>query len=224
MNDILCSICIPSRKRPEGLRLCIEQIAACTSKPDRVEFIVRADEDDIETISFLDDTFEIHGCLIEPIIGPRLQCDYADMVSNLLMECIAVARGRWIWIMNDDAGVMPQSRGWDEKLAHVEPYRTLVSPEVNLWEGKVMNWPGFICGAWHTCHFPIMLNGWWKEYGFTRLEPPADKFTLNFLTGLGHEGTPPGAGWRLVTLNNLVTWHGQKKDELFNEHKRVNFE
>ena len=101
MNDILISVLIPTRARPEKFRRCIESILSTASRPERIELIVRMDDDDDQSKTWSDGV-DGRKCEAHLIIGPRLgHSRHGEMYWQMATR----ARGRWLWFFNDDAGI-----------------------------------------------------------------------------------------------------------------------
>lgn len=223
MSDILCSITFPTRGRIEGLRRCIREVAWTCINHNRIEFVLRFDDDDKETPAALPALAEECQIQIKGLCNPRHQGTFDEAFVAMFAECCSVAQGKWIWQLSNDGGVMPGSYGWDAALAEVSTEKTLCSPSANIWNGKKVEWSNPHCGC-HVFHFPIMPNKWWEQFNLKRVEAPVDNWTLNFLTGRGHGplAVPERSqGWSIRQIPGLVTWHEQNKDEVFQERGRV---
>lgn len=233
MNDegeILVSCCFPTRKRVDKLRKCVESVYSTATNPKGIEFVMRVDDDDAETLEGLNGIVEYIASVgghLKVLSGPKGNDRFERMFVRMFHECCEVARGRWIWQMENDCGVRPESQGWDYRLADIPIQNTICTPSVNYWNSHVVSWDKTFeqmgCGPWHTGHFILMPNRWWEQFALTTLGAPMDQFTLNFLCGKGLGGNPPGNGWQLVPLPGLSVWHGQEKDEVFLERGRKSY-
>ena len=245
MNDILISVLIPTRSRPDKLRRCIDSILSTAAKPERIELVVRMDDDDDQSDTWSDGV-DGRNSEAHLIIGPRLgYARHAEMYWQMATR----ARGRWLWIMNDDGGIIPgiknqqgkSSEGWDDVLEKSPVGHLIVSPDGNFTKDVFNGMPvfttwyaGFIqpdCkdkigdlawGHYHACHFPIVPNKWWEEYGIKKFGQPLDTWMLNLLAGAGYNGDRKGLGWQIATIPGLSTFHAQEQDALFTEQRKLN--
>lgn len=225
-DDILCSIAFPTRYRTEGVRHCLSSVLTTCAFPRKIEFVLRIDDDDKGMAAAMPTIVEmVHACRshITVLSGPRLPDPFQEMFVKLMADCCAHCRGRWIWQMEDDAVVMPSiayTPAWDFVLGQHDPEdEILCVPETNIYNWQRVDWQSE--HYWHTGHFPIMPNGWWKRFGMDRIQAPCDTFTLNFLTGMGYGGDKKGKGWKLQPLAGLTTFHVQKEDKVFTEKGRT---
>jgi hypothetical protein len=219
MSDILISVLIPTRSRPEKLRRCIESIVSTAANPDRIELVVRMDDDDDQSETWSDGV-DRRGAEALLIVGPRIgHARHGEMYWELAQA----ARGRWLWIMNDDGGIIPgiknkegkSSEGWDEILEKAPTHHLIVSPDGNFTKDVFNNMAVFTTwhegfrqpdckekigdlewGHYHACHFPIVPNKWWEEYGITEFGQPLDTWMLNLLVGAGYMGDRKGLEWK----------------------------
>jgi hypothetical protein len=216
----LCSILLPARYRVNNTKKSITTIQRTASYPENIQFVLRIDEDDDETnaafnAGYLESCADKSEIII--IRKPRLNVPFAERFAAMFRECVQESKGQWLWLMNYDCFVHEKSVGWDEKLKRAPTTGYIAVPEVNLWCDK------WVHNQWHAWHFPLVPNGWWKEFGLSRMEHPVDTWTLNYLTGLGYNGHPPAAGWRIYELTGLATVHTQVEDKCFKESGRNSF-
>ena len=244
MNDILISVLIPTRARPDKLSRCIQSIVSTAANPERIEFVIWSDDDDKGT----------HEAIREWPVGIEFSVLYKPRIGHarhaeMYWQLAQAARGRWLWIMNDDGGVIPgiknqqgkSSEGWDIILEQSPVGHLIVSPDGNFTK-DVFNsmavfttwYEGFtqpdckdkigdlVWGHYHACHFPIVPNKWWDEYGITEFGQPLDTWMLNLLAGAGFKGDRKGLGWQIATIPGLSTFHAQEQDALFTEQRKLN--
>jgi hypothetical protein len=85
-----------------------------TSDHVNVEVLVRADEDDTDTVKYLaSDRRKFHVCVI---VGPRGN-GYADL-HKMYNELCALSRGRFLFLWNDDATMLTHE--WDKRFAQFD--------------------------------------------------------------------------------------------------------
>jgi len=102
-TDYRISLLVPTRGRAELARRFLESVLARSERPDLVEVIFYADEDDPAS-----HTLSVEGLDVRTIIGPRVS------MGEYNSACLERARGDILILGNDD--VVIQTRGWDRKL------------------------------------------------------------------------------------------------------------
>lgn len=126
-NPIL-TILIPSRYRFDRLIACIDSYVELASDINTVEFIVKFDVDDLESVSRINEIrkdIKIKFLITERLNGYYSLHDYANYMYLL-------ATGTWIMLCTDDAVI--KTRHWDLELAKVKEDYVCLSPYEN---GKV---------------------------------------------------------------------------------------
>jgi len=112
------SVKLATRGRPamalESMKSCIET----ADDPSGIEFLVAVDDDDQETIDYVNNTmvpyFEEQDVDFQCFVQPRLGYARLNEYDNQLAT---ESRGRWLLTWNDDARM--ESKGWDtEVLSH----------------------------------------------------------------------------------------------------------
>jgi len=225
-DEILCSVCFPTRGRVDKLKACLQSVLATASKPERIEFVLRVDGDDDVTKKALYDLVPMvqkAGSQIVILMGPRLLGDFARAFAEMFTECCNRAKGKWIFQLSSDCGIMPESKGWDEALNGITPNKVLISPVANIYHGQKITWDWDVSVRHHCGHFLIMENHWWRKFGMCQHPYPVDTMCLNLLTGMGFGGIPHGLGWTLLKIGCLTTFHNQIEDEQFKERGRLSF-
>lgn len=101
------SLLLPTRGRPELLRRFLESVLARSERPDLVEVVVYADEDDP-----MSHGFQVEGLEVRTIVGPRVT------MGDYNTACFERSRGDILVLSNDD--VVIQTRGWDRKLRELD--------------------------------------------------------------------------------------------------------
>jgi ABC-type polysaccharide/polyol phosphate transport system ATPase subunit len=97
------SLLLPTRGRSELLRRFLESVLARSERPDLVEVVVYADEDDPSSHGF-----KVEGLEVRTLVGPRAS------MGDYNMACFEGSRGEIVVLGNDD--VVIQTRGWDRKV------------------------------------------------------------------------------------------------------------
>ena len=102
-TDFRISLLVPTRGRPELARRFLESVLARSERPDLVEVVLYADEDDTGS-----HRLSVEGLEVHTIVGPRTS------MGGYNSACLERARGDILILGNDD--VVIQTRGWDRKL------------------------------------------------------------------------------------------------------------
>lgn len=145
---MIVSFLIPTRGRLQSLLEGIQSIKEKASPDVQVEFLVRIDQDDGETLAGRD---RIPG---EIVVGPRW-CGY-DCVHIFYNELAAKSHGDWLICWNDDTFmVTPQ---WDKLLPPANNAQV-------IWLHSPTSW---------TWAFPAMTRKLYELWGCFSPNAPAD--------------------------------------------------
>jgi hypothetical protein len=214
---MLCSVLVPSRARFERLCKTIDSVFETAADPSRVEVIVRLDDDDQDSLNGAAELSEVPN--VHFITGPRLG-GYAAL--PLFYDAMSeVAKGEWVWILNDDAfigrasdhGPGPRAeqlkaqpgRAWDDQLADVPVgWNVIIQAELYRLGGS---------GYWNHegSAFPIVAKGRWKELGEPQMRNPVDTW-LDRLIRDKHHG-------RTIFLEDVAVVHERDNDAVLEEHR-----
>lgn len=188
-TNILCSILLPTRKRPEMLLECISSIVVSASGNHEFEIIVRIHRDDHRTVMIIPKLLTMANVKI--VVGYPHN-GYADL-SKFYDDAAGVANGKFIWVMNDDVTV--SGKPWDEALI-AAPVDHLIMPEIHrLGFSKYTK-------DMHT-PFMFMPNKCWERYGVRKFNTPFD----NGLWTLLRENN-----WPTYFLPGVVVHHDREED------------
>ena len=92
---------VPSRGRPGPLRRTLANVRDTASHPERVEILVRLDDDDTPSLGIKDSLHaECAPCSLRVLVGPRGK-GYADM-HRFFNEMAAQAKGDYVMVFSDD--------------------------------------------------------------------------------------------------------------------------
>ncbi len=133
-NHARISLLVPSRGRPELLRRFLESTLARSERPELVEVIVYADEDDPSSHGF-----QVEGLEVHTLVGPRATMGHYNTA------CFEKSRGEIVVIGNDD--VVIQTRGWD---------RILREMHAVMQDGIYMAYPNDLFKGRGLSAFPIL--------------------------------------------------------------------
>lgn len=117
------SIILPSRKRVKELSDCIFHLHNLAKNKNDIEYCLKIDDDDIETISFIRGLENFLN--IKYHIGPR-EGGYADLYK-FFNKCCEISTGDWLFLYNDDARML--TKNWDEIILSIDPWK------VAGWQG-----------------------------------------------------------------------------------------
>jgi len=161
------SLLLPTRGRAELLRRFLESVLARSERPDLVEVVAYADEDDPASHGF-----QVEGLEVRTIVGPRAS------MGEYNMACFEHSRGDIVMLGNDD--VVIQTRGWDRKLREMHAAmqdRIYLAYPNDLFKGRGLS--AFPILSRSTCHvlgepFPRSYRGAFIDFHlldiFKRLE------------------------------------------------------
>jgi glycosyltransferase involved in cell wall biosynthesis len=145
------SVLLPTRKRTDALKTCLETLIVNADDPASIEYLLAFDDDDQDTIAW----FKKY---IAPIID-RAGSTYTayefqrmgyTRLNEYLNQLVKFAQGQWILFWNDDA--VMNSKGWDTVInSHGNAFRVLRMPTHN-------NHPYAI--------FPIVPREWYELFGY----------------------------------------------------------
>lgn len=204
MSDI--SILISSRYRIAGLERAMESAMDTAVNASSLEFIIRADYDDHETVEDMIAFAKHYSASIKILVGKRT--GHKGHPARL-WEMANLASGVWVMDFNDDAYFHPDSRGWDEALMAIRPDKVVVFPDRE--PGNEKPW-----GDDEVANFPIVPGGWWREFGLTQFQYPTDLSVVHMLCyGGWHHQT--SKGWRRHIMPELRIVHEQRYDKLVDE-------
>jgi hypothetical protein len=104
-----------------------------------------------------------------------------------------IARGDWVWLMNDDCVV--NGKGWDTRLKAKTTDQILVPSMHRL---------GFSHYPYDaSCGAVLVPNGAWRKFGYEQFEFPPDTFLHNIFKD---------AGWKKDFLE-VEFWHQRQDDD-----------
>lgn len=195
----LVAIMIPTRKRVAKLERCIRSILDTASNPGQVEVVIRADEDDPDTLNFLDHS---------PLMG-RLSCRveiaerlgwgnidiWFDEESNRLTS-------DWVCTFNDDMWM--EGKGWDGTLSTFPKDGVIAQPEnITLGPSSYHHVQGAFC--------PFIPRLCWVKMGEPHLKRGSDTW-LDQLIRVNHH-------WTTRFINGLMVHHDREIDETLTKER-----
>jgi hypothetical protein len=180
---LLCTVMVPSRKRPDGLIRVVNSITASADRGD-YEVLVRVDEDDHVSIA-LKEQLESNPH-VKVSVGKRLGYDRLD--TGYYTELAKAGGGRWVWIMNDD---MVVSGPWCSELIKVPLSGFYGQPGTHQ-----LNKSAYGNDTRSGC--PLFVQGCWEFAGWDCIPMKADYILTAKLEELG---------WHAAFLNHVKVWH-----------------
>ncbi len=120
-NGPLVSVLIPTRGRPLDLCESIDSIYSLAMDKNHLEFILKIDDDDTETIRVAERLEKILP--LKKIVSPRGN-GFHDM-HHWVNDMCRLATGDWLFLFNDDARMLTQD--WDKPV--------LLVGTMGPWEG-----------------------------------------------------------------------------------------
>ncbi|HXF67613.1 MAG TPA: ATP-binding cassette domain-containing protein, partial [Burkholderiales bacterium] len=130
----LISLLLPTRRRPEWLRRFLESVLARSERPQRVEVVVYADEDDPQSHGS-----RVEGLEVRTLVGPRAS------MGDYNTACLERSRGEIVMLVNDD--IVIQTRGWDRKLRQMH---------AAVPDGIYLAYPNDLFKGRGLCAFPVL--------------------------------------------------------------------
>ena len=115
--DYLVSVLLPTRGRPELMLRAVSSIIATATNPERVQILLKIDNDDINTYQKAYAELELITSHYKVIYSPR-GLGYANLHTHV-NDLSAIADGEYLFLWNDDALLLTSE--WDEIL---EEHRT----------------------------------------------------------------------------------------------------
>lgn len=103
MTDGGFSLILPTRGRTEMVDRLLESVLATCRRPERIEVVLYADQDDSRTIAF-----ERSDLRLLKHVGPRVT------MGEMIRACYRLSREQTVFVLNDD--VIFRTPDWDEKL------------------------------------------------------------------------------------------------------------
>ena len=178
------SLLVPTRGRAELLGRFLESVLARSERPDLVEVVAYADEDDPGSHGT-----KVEGLEVRTIVGPRASMGHYNTA------CFEQSRGDIVVLGNDD--VVIQTRGWDRKVRDMHAAmqdRVYLAYPNDLFKGRGLS--AFPILARDTClalgePFPRTYRGAFIDYHL-----------LDIFKRLQHHGHS-----RLIYLEDVVFEH-----------------
>ena len=120
----MISVLVVTRKRIKCLRAFFDSIQETCNSIKNLEVLVRIDDDDIETVQFVENYRRDSELLIRTVIGKRGK-GYADM-DKMVDELCQISTGDILFLLNDDAQFI--TKNWDEKM--LNSYNNIYSDNI----------------------------------------------------------------------------------------------
>lgn len=193
---MICSVLIPTRARVDRLHKTLVTIRA-SARVDQFEVILRVDYDDYETISRLKE-FACYGN-VRTVVGNR-GIGYLDL-QLLYDDCAQMARGDWVWFLNDDCGI--SGVGWADVLARKPMNKVICQSE--FYQLGPSLYRDVVVGP-----FPMVPRGCWNQLGAP---------TVPFCTDAWLDSLVKEHGWKTNFIRGLTCKHARDNDEQLAVHR-----
>jgi glycosyltransferase involved in cell wall biosynthesis len=192
-HEKLISIMLPTRNRAGHLCAAIDSCVSLAKDPSQLEFILKIDDDDIDTIRIAEKLEKLTN--VKKIISPR-GGGYYD-IHKWLIEMTKISSGDWIFFFNDDARIRGQN--WDEVVLYIGN----AEPWVGMSEACLLYIPTE--GRPFAQEFVMIRRGTFDILGNYGLSPHADNWMWSVMNFLGLVLTVPR-----VTVEHLSDRIGDK--------------
>lgn len=152
MQDILVSVLLPTRQRPQLVERSVLSLLTTAANSKQVEIIVAYDDDDSASRDFLNSAqwsqiSQQFVCKTQTICCPKW--GYAGL-HNYFTAMAQQARGSWFMIWNDDA--VMETAGWDQEILKNKNY-------TGMLHMNTRNFPASLC------LFPLIPRVWLDLFG-----------------------------------------------------------
>ena len=178
------SLLVPSRGRPALLRRFLDSVLARAERPDLVEVVVYADDDDPQSHGL-----ELQGLEVQTLVGPR------TTMGRCNTACLERSRGDIVVLGNDDVVIC--THAWDGILRRLH---------ASVPDGVYLAYPNDLFKGRSVCAFPILSR---SACGLLAEPFPAayrgafiDYHLLDIFRRLEHRGHA-----RLIYLEELIFEH-----------------
>lgn len=197
----MISVMIPTRKRVKSLDRALHSIRDMSSSEEAVEVLLRCDDDDQETIAYLEGVKrENHN--LQVLVGPRK--DGYKSIPSFMNEMAAVAKGKILMCCNDDVVFM--TKDWDKIIEDVAAqYKDGI---FDIGVDSILNAQYFV--------FSIISKRWFEMMGYvhdTRVPFTGGKYFKDISDAFGRSPYVP----EVIVEHD---WGGYYHDATNNEAKQ----
>lgn len=200
---MLCSFLIPSRKRISKLMRAIQSVLQSADGAS-FEILIRLEEDDADSIARGEDLCQMPG--VSVFVGPAM--GYKMIGPNHFTFLASIAKGSWVWIMNDDMTLSrePGGLGWDTLLETVPKSGYYVEPFVHKLNNSIYPQDNRCGGA-------AFIRNCWQSFGMKVIPTDFDYAIPKLLEA---------RGWKPWFLDGITLWHDRDEKEIIlrNKHER----
>ena len=168
----MISIVIATRKRIKDLNKLLNSIHETCNDPQNFEILIRIDEDDTETIEFVENYNKNSVLFIKYIIGKRI--GYINL-PHMQRELCQIAKGDLLYYLIDDTIFV--TKDWDEKM--LETYNNVFDD--NIYSIKTSH--NEKCPEFLIPYFPVVTREWYEILGHYAPNISAD-YALYFINKL----------------------------------------
>jgi hypothetical protein len=169
------TIFLNTRGRTNQFARCLEAVESNTKDPSKVEFIVKADIDDLETVLFLRELNDKRKTFnFKPIVSER-----PPSLCSSFNQMARQGKGKYMFVLTDDAEVM--TKNWDEiALARIEEFKVINKIKDDIIYGRTSDTSIDKGGDKKYASFPIISKQAIDTLGF---------FMYDSFVGLGGDSS-----------------------------------
>ena len=210
MTNVLISVLLPTRARPELVQRSVESLLSKSLDPSRVEIIVAYDEDDLISQEYFNSArwrLLVSGAQVQVCCCPRwgysgLNRYYTTMAQR--------AKGQWFMVWNDDAVMLTES--WDQHLADNQDFVGLLHMDTENFKKSLTL-------------FPLIPRVWIELFGEISLHQLNDSWVQDICHEAGAVREIPVTVFHDrfdVTGNNLdATFQERRYDKKLYHHESM---
>ena len=205
----LLSVLLPSRGRPKGLVRAIDSFWSLAQDKSLVEFVVKLDDDDTESIRMMEHLAKGNLELnlnLNVIISPREE-GYRSL-DKTWNSLAAAAKGDWFYLFNDDAYI--KSENWDQLLLQT----VFLRPWFGAWKVCCLWGPTIDCDS---KQMPILRREVYEIWGHITQSPIADTWIWNPMEHLR-------MCWKLDGIQVVHDKEGMVRDSAKSRLKQIGFD
>jgi hypothetical protein len=197
---MIVSILVATRKRLGRLARTLHSIYE-TASLDNFEILLRADDDDLETVGSLPSIVKKYQ-QVKYIVGPR----YDGYASHpvFMDELASIAKGEWCFFLDDDSTII--GKGWDEQLKDVPKTGKIVHPE--FYQLGPSKYGSGSCVPVAIC----VPTRCWLTLGWDKMVFPIDASLQSLLES---------HGWENHFLTGITSYHDRDNGDQLAQHRML---
>ncbi len=171
MSAVDISVLIPTRQRVRLLAGAIDSVFALAGSPERIEVLLRVDDDDAQTQTYAGEIGSVYP--VKCLVAPR--GDGYRAAHTWINDLCAAAIGDWLFVFNDDARIL--TPGWDDVVRAIRKETLGVEDDVLLVIPRVYHRP-------HSHEFFLVRRKVYEVLGHLALDPHVDTWIITIMVML----------------------------------------